>query len=322
MRPSYAWRVRVLLVITIVLAAPVARADAPVVANADAPLVAHADKPTLVALAPADDARHAVAIGPAGQIYEPDGKGAWVRTRAGGVAREIVAAATAGTTVIAGAKDAPPFKLKDGAWTAMNLGRRAKAILGTGSRALAAVGKSVFALDRTQPLKLAEAPGSITALAASQTGVVIATDKGLMKLAGTVFKPVKQGPKSVRALISDRWVLVDGGAFDLKAMKAIAWPTGVDIALATTLGNDFIGVSQHGTTVELVTIKAGKVVREVVPLDQPEPAVGIVADKHARIAIALRDGRIALRDAGTWTVSEVREELASAKPGPAPAESQ
>ena len=50
--------------------------------------------------------------------------------------------------------------------------------------------------------------------------------------------------------------------------------------------------------------------------------VGIVVDKKARIAIALRDGRIVLKDGTTWTVSEVREELAAPKPGPAPAESQ
>ena len=47
--------------------------------------VARAEKPTLVAIAPARDARQAIAIGPAGQIYEPDGKGAWIRTKAGGV---------------------------------------------------------------------------------------------------------------------------------------------------------------------------------------------------------------------------------------------
>ncbi len=302
----YACRVRAALVIAFVLAGGAARAD----------------KPTLVALAPARDVRQAIAIGPAGQIYEPDGKGAWVRTQAGGVAEEIVTATTVGTTVIAGAKGAPPFKLKAGAWTALNLGLKARAILGSGSRVLAAVGKSVFALDRAQPLKLADAPGPITAIAASKTGAIVVTDKGLMKLEGAAWKPIKKAPRGVRALISDRWVLVDRGAFDLKTMKAIAWPAGVQIVEATTLGNDFIGVSQHGKTVELVTIKAGKVVREEVPIDNAKPVVGVVADAQARVAIALRDGRIALRDKGAWSVSEVREELATAKPGPAPAESQ
>jgi hypothetical protein len=297
--------VRALLVIAILVAA--------------AP--AGADKPTLAALAPARDARRAIAIGPAGQIYEPDGKGAWVRRQAGGVAAELVAATAAGNTVIAGAKGAPPFKLAAGAWTALHLGVKATAILGTGSRVLAAVGKTVFALDRARPTKLADAPGTVVALAGSPTGVVIATDRGLMKLVGTAFKPLAKGPKSVRALLSDRWALVDRGAFDLKAMKAIVWPAGVQIALATTIGDDLVGVSMKGKTVELVTIKAGKLAREKVDVADPQPIVGVVVDRDGRVAIAMRDGRIALRDRGAWTVGEVREELPAPKPGPAPAES-
>jgi hypothetical protein len=286
---------------------------------------ARADKPTLAALAPAADARRAIAIGPAGQLYEPDGKGAWIRTKAGGVAEEVTGATAAGTTVFAAAKGAPPFKLKAGAWTAVNLGLKPKAILGGGSRVLAAVGTSVFALDKAQPLKLADAPGPVTALAASATGVVIQTDKGLMKLEGAAWKPVKKGPKAVRALISDRWALTDRGAFDLKAMKPFVWPSGVHIVEATTIGNDFVGVSMHGKIVELVTIKAGKtgkIEREVVAIDNPKPIVGLVVDKEARVVVAMRDGRIALRDKGTWTVTDVREELAAPKPGPAPAESK
>jgi hypothetical protein len=304
----YACRVRAWLVAILLFATP-----------------ARADKPTLAALAPATDARRAIAIGPAGQLYEPDGKGDWVRTKAGGVAEEVTGATAAGNTVFAAAKGAPPFKLKAGAWTAVNLGLKPKAILGAGSRVLAAVGKSVFALDKPQPLKLADAPTPVTALAASPTAVVIQTDKGLMKLEGIVFKPIKKAPKTVRALISDRWALVDRGAFDLKAMKPFPWPAGVQIVEATTLGNDLIGVSMHGKTVELVTLKPGKtpkLVREAVPIDNPKPIVGLVIDKEARVTIAMRDGRIAWRDKGTWTVSEVREELAAPKPGPAPAESQ
>lgn len=287
--------------------------------------VARADKPVLAALAPAADAKKCVAIGPEGQVYEPDGKGAWVRTQAGGVAVELVGATAVGGTVIAAAKGAPPFKLHAGAWTAMNLGLKAKAIVGAGSRVLAAVGKSVFALDKAQPLKLADAPGAITALAGGAGSVVAETDKGLVKLQGTAWKPIKQAPKNVRALVSERWVLVDRGVFDLKAMKPIVWPAGVQIVEATTIGGDFVGVSMHGKQVELVTIKAGKVVREPVPVDDPKPIVGVAADRAGGCAIAMRDGRIVLRERGakgTWTVVEVREELAAPKPGPAPAESK
>jgi hypothetical protein len=283
---------------------------------------AHAGKPTLAALAPAADARRAIAIGPAGQVYEPDGNGAWIRKQAGGVTREIVSATVAAGSVIAGARGAPPFRLRRGAWSALHLGHKSPALLGNGSRAVAAVGAAVFALDKPTPVKLADAPSAVLALAASRTGVVIRTDKGLLRLEGAAFKPIKKAPKRVRTLISDRWALVDRGVLDLKTMKTIALPSAAHIVDTALLGDAIVAVSQHGKTVELVTVKAGKVTREKVDIDKPRPIVGLVVDKRARVAIAMRDGRIALRDGATWTVTEVREELEPARPGPAPAESQ
>src|SRR5690348_11028875 len=88
----------------------------------------HASPPTLVAIAPANDVRKAVAIGPAGQVYEPDGKGEWIRTTAGGVAETLVAATSTGGTVIAGAVGSTPFKLKGGAWTSIHLELKTSAI--------------------------------------------------------------------------------------------------------------------------------------------------------------------------------------------------
>lgn len=283
--------------------------------------VARAEGPTLAALAPADDARRAIAIGPEGQVYEPDGSGEWVRTHGGGIAREIVAASVVGNTVVVGASGSPPFKLDGRSWSALHFGRKVKAILGAGSRGLAAVGRSVFALDKLEPTKLADAPGAIQALAGSTGSVVIATDSGLMKLVGSVFRPVPRCPKAVRALISERWALVDRGAFDLKTLRTVALPTDVQIVQATTVGNDLVGVSRLEAVVELITIKGGKIAREPVPITDPAPIVGIVADKQARVAIAMSDGRIALRDSGTWTIREVREQLPAPKPGPAPAKS-
>ena len=50
-------------------------------------------------------------------------------------------------------------------------------------------------------------------------------------------------------------------------------------------------------------------------------AVGIVADKAGRIAIAFRDGRIAVKDRGTWSTSGVSDPLPAARPGSPPATS-
>jgi len=282
---------------------------------------AHADHALLVSLAPAADARRAIPIGPAGQVYEPDGKGAWVRRQAGGVAVELVGAASEAGTVFAAARGAPPFKLHAGAWTACNLGLKAKAILGSGPRALAAVGKTVFGLAAAQPTKLADAPEPVLALAASRTGVVIETDHGIARLDGSAFKPVKKAPKKVLALLSDRWALVDRGALDLKTLKTTPWPAGARVTDATVLGDTLVGVAPHGKVIEVFTLKAGKLARDKLPVTSAAPVVGVVADAQGRVVIALRDGTIAIRDGGNWVSTTVRDEIPAAKPGPAPATS-
>jgi hypothetical protein len=175
--------------------ATVATALLGAVTHVESPNAAEAAPATLAAIAPATDVRKAVPIGPAGQVYEPDGKGAWVRRRAGGTAAVIIGATAIGTTVIAGAKSAPPFKLKGGTWTAVFLTPKAKAIVGTGSRVLTAVGKQVFALDTTaaQPTRLPDAPSRISAVAAGRSRAVAVTDKGLVELVGKAGTPAFYG---------------------------------------------------------------------------------------------------------------------------------
>ncbi len=281
----------------------------------------------LSAIASADDVRKAVPIGPDGQVYEPDGKGAWARKRNGGTAVELISATAVGTTVIAGARNGPPFKLKGGAWTAIILLPKAKALLGSGSRVLAAVGKQVFALDTTaaQPTKVPDAPARITALAASKSHAVALTDKGLVELTGKVggWKPMKKAPKTVRTLVSDRWALIDKGALDLKTLKIVAWPAGVRIDDATSTGETLYVIATHGKQRELFTLSGkpgAKLERENMPLDGNAVVVGLVADDGKRIIVAARDGTLAMRVAGVWTLTEVHDEIPADKPaGPAPA---
>lgn len=294
-------------------------------AMALAPSRAHADAPKLAGLAPAvaGDARKAIAVGPEGQVYEPDGKGAWVRTQAGGVADELVAVTIANGSVIADGKGTALFKLKGNAWTSVHLALKAKAILGAGSRALAAAGKSIYALDKGRPAKLADAPAPVLALAGGPGGVIVSTQKGLLTLQGTTFKPLKNAPRGAGTLLSDRWMLVDRGVVDLKTLKTIAWPSGVHVTDATTLGDGLLAISVRGKAFELLTVKGAKIDREAIPLPDASPVIGLVADKLGRVVVATRDGHLAMRDkaGGTWSVSEVREELSAAKPGPAPAAS-
>jgi hypothetical protein len=286
--------------------------------------------PTIVAIARAADARNAVPIGPAGQVYEPDGKGAWVRRRAGGTAAELVHATSIGSTVIAGAKGAPPFRLKNGTWTAVILFPKAKAIVGTGSRIVAAANKQVFSIDTTaaQPTKLGDVPAKVTGLAAGKARVLVMTDKGVFELPGGkpgAFKKLAKAPKNLRALVSDRWGLGDRGPIDLKTMKTIAWPAGVRVDEVTVAGEMLVAVAIVGKGRELLTLAptaGAKFVRESMPLEPKAAIAGIAADEGKRVVVATRDGKLAVRASGAWVVTEVRDELPADKPpGPAPATS-
>lgn len=292
------------------------------------PTVHAAPPATIVALAPASDARKAIPIGPAGQVYEPDGKGDWVRRRAGGTAVELVHATSVGPTVIAAAKSGPPFRLRRGTWTAIVLFPKARAIVGTGSRVVAAANRQVFSLDTTaaQPTKLGDAPAKVTALAAGKSRVVVMTDKGMFELPGGkpgAFKPIKKAPKRVRALVSDRWALVDKGALDLKTMKTTRWPAGVRVDEVTVSGETLVAVAAVGKGRELLTLApaaGAKVTREAIPLEARAAIAGVVADGSKRVVVATRDGTLAVRTSGAWVTTQVRDELPADKvSGPPPA---
>ena len=290
----------------------------------------------IAALAPgpkSSDAREALALGPHGEAYEPDGKGAWVRRHAGGLAGDIVRATRAGELVIAGTDGGPPFGYRSsvGAWNMIVLGLHAKAIVGRGPRATAAFGKLVFGLDSGKAVKLADAPSVVSGLAASDKAIVIETDKGLAKLEtkSAKWKPIANAPAHVLALLDDRWALVDRGLLDLRGMKTTAWPAGFSVVSAIAVTNDLVvAAGLHGGAAELVTLKGATFAREPIGAATARFGVGgaaivsVVADKSGRVVVAARDGQLAVRDkAGTWVIAAVRSELPADRPGSPPAES-
>jgi hypothetical protein len=282
----------------------------------------------LAAIAPADDARKAVVIGAGGEVYEPDGKGAWAHRRAISTADRLTSAGLTGGRggSIVALGDGVVYRLARNGWSAIRLAQHGKAILGSGVRSLAAVGRQLFALDqltRGEPTKLAVAPANIVAIGSGARATVIATDAGAWRLDGKTLVPLKAAPARMR-LVSDRWAIVDRGAVELTTSKTppavIAWPTGLAIGPASVAPDGaLVAIGSSRAGLELVTLRGGKLARD--PLGISGTAVGVVVDRAGRAAVALSDGRVALRDKAGWTTTEVTDEARAEHPGAPPAAS-
>lgn len=296
--------------------------------------IADADPVRLAAVAPADDARAAIVLGIGGEVYEPDGKGAWVRRRAIATADRLVSAGRTGRMTggrgsaqgIVALAEGVVYRLASNGWSAIRLAQRGKAILGSGVRSLAAVGRQLFALDamtRGEPTRLAALPGNIIAIASGARASVIETDSGVWRLEGKTLVALAAAPPRAR-LVSDRWAIVDRGALELTAAKAppklFAWPAGLTIGVAGVAPDGaLVAIAATRAGLELVTLRAGKLTRD--PLGVSGSAVGVVVDRAGRATVALSDGRVALRDKAGWTVTEVTDEPPAEHPGAPPATS-
>jgi hypothetical protein len=279
--------------------------------------------PVLAALAPAPggDAREAVAIGPGGEVYRPDGKGAWVRSLPIATAGAIAHAGTAGEAVVAIA-EGTVYRLAANGWSALRLVQKGKAVMSSGSRAVAAVGRQLFALDRMvngEPAKLALAPAAVLAIGGGAV-TVIATERGLYRYDGRGFKQVQRGPRRVDRLVGDRWALLDGGLVDVSTGARARLPAGLTLGIASVGPDGPVAVGTGPDGLVLVTVKGTKVDTSPLPPSlRGALAVGVVADQAGRVTVALQDGRLALRNGGTWTEAAARDALPAPRPGSPPA---
>ena len=275
----------------------------------------------LAAVAPADDARRAIVIGRGGEVYEPDGKGAWVHRLPSSTADPVIAAGRAGDSVVA-LGEGVIYRLAANGWSALRLVQHGKAILGSGERSVAAVGRQLFALaplPRGEPTLLAQAPAAIVAIGASARGIVVATETGVFRLTGGRLAAIKAAPPRPR-LVGDRWAIVDRGAVDLTTARLTAWPADLAIGPAATgPGDALVAVVAGKAGLELVTLGAGKLARD--PLGITGTAVGVVVDRAGRAMVALSDGQIAVRDKAGWTTTVVADAPPAEHPGAAPATS-
>jgi hypothetical protein len=293
-------------------------------AAADSAGASGAASPRIAALAPADDARKAVVIGVNGEVYEPDGKGAWVHKLQSSTADTLVAGGRAGGAIVA-LGNGVVYRLAGNGWSAIRLVQHGKAILGAGVRSLAAVGRQLFALDQLtkgEPTKLALAPANIVAIGAGARAIVIATEAGAFKLetaAAARLVALRTAPGPMR-IISDRWAITDRGAVDLTTAKLTGWPGGLAIGVAATAPDEaLVAIGAGRAGLELVTLRGGKLAHD--PLGVTGTAVGVVVDRAGRAVVALSDGRVALRTKAGWTTTEVTDEAPAEHPGAGPATS-
>lgn len=281
-------------------------------------LIGRADADVLAALAPADDARKAIAIGPGGEVYEPDGTGAWVRTKRIATASRIAIAGRAGDIVAAGG--GVVYRLAPNGWSALRLAQDGAATMSAGSRAVGAVGRQLYSLDRLkggEPEKLGVAPAPVQAIGSGKT-IVVATTSGVHRIERGRATRIANAPGK---LVDDRWALADKGAFDLRSGKTTPWPTGARVATASVLDETLAAVGTVAGSVELFTVTAAKLERAPITGASGTP-VGVVLDRSGRAIVAFADGTLAIREGTSWTTTKVRDSLPAARPGPPPATSR
>jgi len=279
----------------------------------------------LAALAPppGDDARKAVALGPTGQVFEPDGSGGWVRDQAISTSDRITLVARAGAQVVA-LGDGVMFRLAPNGWTAIRIIMKGKAVMSSGPRAVAAIGRQLYAIERAaagEPTKLALAPSPVLAIGSGRT-IVIALERGLYRVEGAKLTAIKRVPRRVERLVSDRWALVEHAAVDLASGKSTPWPDGLKVVAAASAPKDgLVVVGSTRGALELITLTGTKLVRDALPTEITGSPVGVALDSSGHAVIALRDGRLCIRERGAWTVVTVREALPAPHPGAPPATS-
>jgi len=148
----------------------------------------------------------------------------------------------------------------------------------------------------------------IIVVGASATGIVVATERGVLRLDGKAFVAIPRAPATVTGFAGDRFALVPGGVVDLRTGTTTSWPSGLTIAVAQeTADESLVAAATTSASVELVHLHGATLDRD--KLDVTGTPVGIAVDRDGRVVIALADGRICTRDRGAWTVATVKDEL-------------
>ncbi len=291
--------------------------------------VASARADVLAAIVPSgDDVRRSIAVGPSGQVWEPDGTGTWTRRAEGGVAADVRGAALAGNALVVGGKSVPLYRKESAGWIAMRLGERGRTTVGTGPRASIAIGKTIFVWNGATWKRVGRTLGNVGALwAASETKVVVATDTGVARYAAGGFTVVTGAPE-VAAFGTGGpapWATTtDGAAYEVTTRRVhrptvagepmmvelVAVSAGTTWALGRTTTGIGLGRFHKGAWTEAIPP----------PIADDDAALAMAADASGALLVATRGGALhVLPDGGSWTAGTRAEALPAATPGPGPA---
>ncbi len=285
---------------------------------------AHAD-PIATATSPPDDVRRTILIGPSGQVWEPDGQGAWLRTAAGGVAADVQGALVVDTLVIAG-KATPLYHLDAGGWYGLRLGERGKTVVGTGPAPAVAIGKQLFVWTHGAWKRVATADRPVVALwAASERKLFVATDRAVLRLAGSKLVSHDPVPVATFAGPTALGLTADGVVRDVAARAALAprvdgQPVLAERATAAADGTPWILGRLGSDRVLVRRTRAGWERRPDPPLATDDVVVHLAVDAGGRAILVTAAGDVQLADAdGTWTRGTLTTRIPAGKPGPGPA---
>ncbi|MBK7071034.1 MAG: hypothetical protein IPH44_01925 [Myxococcales bacterium] len=279
----------------------------------------------LAAVALAPDPLASTLVGPSGQVWQPDGHGAWTRDAGGGVAADVGGAVVAAQLVVVG-KATPAYRLDPDGWQALRLGERGKTVMGGGPHPAFAIGRNVFVWKAKAWVRVGAAPAGIVALwAGSDSKVYVAGADRLWRLAGK--RLVDHATASVTRFASGAAPLAiaaDGALFDVAAKAAAPVVLGGErlTPLAATTAPD-------GAAWVFARRAAGPILARRVRGAWQEVAAPAVADDDRPLALAvhadgtvflpLASGAVWLQRGGAWSQATLTAPAPPPRPGPGPA---
>jgi hypothetical protein len=282
--------------------------------------VARADAPKLAAVAidPAD-VRAAILIGPGGQVYGPaPDHGGWTRTRGGGIAAGVAAAAQSGGDVLAAGASTPIYTWRAGAWDATPLPRKGAVVLGAGPAPAAAIGTTIVVRGDKGWAIVGDAPAPPTAVwAASPTQVLVVANGAVWRLRGKAFV---RGAAATRLAPGTRPLALAGAqVMDLSAGAGKPIRAGGEVIAATAAGADTWLLVQGASGLAVEHHAGARTTTTAAPATAAW--AWIWADPHGRAALAAPDGALAVLDGGAWHESAAQDALPAPRAGAGPARS-